>query len=305
MSERMGAQRGRETRSGPAASDDTSGTDEGVEARGRVAGHLVSAQMVPALFERTSFASIETVTGPCPAPSGDDLYWVSPDMTDLAFEAARELRELRWSTVQVPSRTGIVFFAQPIETVLLVGPLGTEEQMPVAVRAIYWHQVEDEMRVVSYVHGDQRPGGGLEMLGSSVGKVDDLNTLVGVQPPQVLATLFLLMEQPGVAAQSLERSPSAPPRRVGGRTVRGRRPPPVRVVTIRPGSDNARLYDQAEGRDVAWRHRWMVKGHWRNQPYRSLGEGVTKPIWIAPYLKGPEGAPVLRTPKVHAVRPRQ
>ena len=36
---------------------------------------------------------------------------------------------------------------------------------------------------------------------------------------------------------------------------------------------------------------WSVRGHWRQQPYPSLGldeEGrvITKPVWIASYTKG-------------------
>lgn len=40
-----------------------------------------------------------------------------------------------------------------------------------------------------------------------------------------------------------------------------------------------------------YRHRWIVRGHHRAQWYPSL-QGH-KLIWIAPYVKGPEGAPML------------
>lgn len=43
-----------------------------------------------------------------------------------------------------------------------------------------------------------------------------------------------------------------------------------------------------EHRDVEWSHRWIVGGHWRWQPYK---EGYRQ-IWIAPYVKGPEGLPL-------------
>jgi hypothetical protein len=45
-------------------------------------------------------------------------------------------------------------------------------------------------------------------------------------------------------------------------------------------------------------HHWWVSGHIRNQPYPS--EGVSRLIWIAPYLKGNLRGPLLE--KVYAVR---
>lgn len=41
---------------------------------------------------------------------------------------------------------------------------------------------------------------------------------------------------------------------------------------------------------VNWTHRWLVGGHWRMQPYPSLG--ITRQIWISPYVKGPEELPL-------------
>ena len=42
-----------------------------------------------------------------------------------------------------------------------------------------------------------------------------------------------------------------------------------------------------------YRHRWLVSGHFRNQWYRS--EQTHKVIWIAPYVKGPDDAPLKPT----------
>jgi hypothetical protein len=48
--------------------------------------------------------------------------------------------------------------------------------------------------------------------------------------------------------------------------------------------------------DVHWAHRWVVRGHWRWQPY---GDGTRRRIWIAPFIKGPEGAPFVQSKKVY------
>ncbi|MEU0937552.1 hypothetical protein [Embleya sp. NPDC005971] len=46
----------------------------------------------------------------------------------------------------------------------------------------------------------------------------------------------------------------------------------------------------------AYRHRWIVRGHWRNQYYASREEH--RPIWIDPHTKGPDGAPILDPEKL-------
>lgn len=43
--------------------------------------------------------------------------------------------------------------------------------------------------------------------------------------------------------------------------------------------------------EIEWKHRWLVTGHLRAQWYPS--ESAHHLIWIAPYMKGPEDAPLL------------
>lgn len=50
-----------------------------------------------------------------------------------------------------------------------------------------------------------------------------------------------------------------------------------------------------------WNYSWMVRGHWRKQPYPSKGQGVYKHIFIRPYRKGPEDKPLRGTEKVYAI----
>jgi hypothetical protein len=56
-------------------------------------------------------------------------------------------------------------------------------------------------------------------------------------------------------------------------------------------------YAEAEGHgEVEWNFQWIVRGHWRNQPYKDeSGEVVYRRIYIAPFLKGPEGKPLKRS----------
>jgi hypothetical protein len=45
-----------------------------------------------------------------------------------------------------------------------------------------------------------------------------------------------------------------------------------------------------ESQPVAWSHRWMVRGHWRQQWYAATQ--LHKPRWIHPFIKGPEDKPL-------------
>lgn len=70
----------------------------------------------------------------------------------------------------------------------------------------------------------------------------------------------------------------------------------LRRVTQRPNDET----QERVHRDFD--HRFWVKGHWRNQWYET--EQRHKPIWIHPFVKGPEGKPIAprRTELVAVVR---
>lgn len=76
-------------------------------------------------------------------------------------------------------------------------------------------------------------------------------------------------------------------------------PSKVTVVRLRRTAGMERLEGESL---VEWAHRWIVKGHWRNQPYKN-DDGTTRyeRIWIAPYVKGPEGKPLKQSEKVYAL----
>lgn len=120
---------------------------------------------------------------------------------------------------------------------------------------------------------------------------------VFVRAGLILRAFFDLMHQQNVANWHVERVASIPspdPKR-----KKRVRQPDVRVVALRAGTNHARAYS---GTNREYRHRWMVRGHWRNQPYLKDGETAYRRAWIAPYLKGPSGAPLLTSPKVYAAR---
>jgi hypothetical protein len=65
----------------------------------------------------------------------------------------------------------------------------------------------------------------------------------------------------------------------------------VKVIQLRRAETPPRLPTTSEGEPVDWSCRWIVNGHWRNQPYKD----ERKLIYILPFVKGPADKP-LRVP---------
>lgn len=69
----------------------------------------------------------------------------------------------------------------------------------------------------------------------------------------------------------------------------------VRVISLRlPDSSNP----STETGPREYQHQWIVRGHWRQHWYPSIQDH--RPVWIAPHIKGPEGAPLIGGEKVYA-----
>jgi hypothetical protein len=58
--------------------------------------------------------------------------------------------------------------------------------------------------------------------------------------------------------------------------------------------------DESQASTREYRHRWIVRGHWRNQFYPSRNDH--RPIWIDPHLAGPEDKPLLGGERVNVLR---
>jgi hypothetical protein len=74
--------------------------------------------------------------------------------------------------------------------------------------------------------------------------------------------------------------------------------PEVRVLTLRVPESGNHGPDSESSHE--YYHQWIVRGHWRQQWYPSIEDH--RPVWIAPHLKGPDGAPLLGGEKVYAWR---
>jgi hypothetical protein len=120
---------------------------------------------------------------------------------------------------------------------------------------------------------------------------DDLQERLGdfkERPDPVLVwliTCWRLMQQ---SVTEVERE--FPTRQQRRQLVRQNRPDvPVSVIRLRRSKSNY----EPEHSEVNWTHRWLVRGHWRRQPYKGENGTEHRYIWIHPFVKGPEDAPLL------------
>lgn len=66
--------------------------------------------------------------------------------------------------------------------------------------------------------------------------------------------------------------------------------PLVRVVELRRRERSPLAEHREADEEQEWSCQWIVRGHWRQQFYPS--KHLNQPIWITPYVKGPEDKPL-------------
>lgn len=255
------------------------------------------------------------------------LFHVSREMAELATEAAQSLPAFGADAQDFPAEVGLIFFNG--------GVPASWGGYPVRIHAASWqvlegcaqyaffidtasvlsiiegkgHQLRQNFRVsVSSVEGLWFNDVTRSMLMFCEGVDDDqadrLRDQAGEVPgPQgeagvastglhVLRSALLLMQQP-LAEQS-----SADPDRAARKRLRraGREPAAVRVIELRRPKNTGGTGDS----NREYHHRWITRGHWRQHWYPK--REVHRPVWIAPHIKGPEGAPLIGGEKVYALK---
>jgi len=129
---------------------------------------------------------------------------------------------------------------------------------------------------------------------------------------------MLMMFEQSITA----KTQTTPDRASAKRWRRAMVPDRVTVIALRRTA-----HAHAGESEVEWHHRWVVRGHWRWQPYGTrstacehvLGSPVVENgkrvafcvkegcdrrverIWIVPYIKGPDDAPFKVTDKINAL----
>jgi len=254
-----------------------------------------------------------------------ETFFVAEDMTDLITHSANMLDASDLADRKLaPTRSGFAYFEKPIpitdvrgETllvnVLVWQPVGggllvhmwnDQRRNPDYAARTFETLPEEFRRAVGrwgYIGiGDYRDD---QMIGSPeqvaseemVARYEEIGiTPVPYSNPlRVFHAFILLMQQKLVRSSRFMGD-----RKQVRRMMRMGLPGEVTVIQLRHIE-----YPEGTGEsEVYWRHRWIVRGFWRWQPYKEEnGEWARKRIWIDPYIKGPAGAPLKITKKVNAV----
>lgn len=241
-----------------------------------------------------------------------ELFHVSAEMVDVARAAARTIPDFQLAREDLPTMAGLMVFdkspcpAPPLgetpvgvkavcwapipngrnNTLFGTVYLDREEAAPAIAKATLYRKPYSEPKL-TYAHG----GEFVWAFGENKGRSPDPSSFLATLAP-VLRSTWLLMQQP------LTREERADPSRASSKRLRraGHEPAPVRVIELRRPKNTG---GHGDG-DREYHHQWIVRGHWRQQwhPKRQ----VHRPVWIAPHIKGPEGAPLIGGEKVYALK---
>jgi len=228
------------------------------------------------------------------------LWWIGRDVVDLAKSHSAELpMDTTLTDSLVPDPYGLMVLEAPFTSI-------TGDGDDLSVWALSWgpsYSLADAAwRLSLSVWGDI---GRHDVTGLSDDNVvwcgatdwavgSDMTWLAAEALPdwQMLLTVLALAE----ATKATTTATEAPDRAARRRLNRKGHPvDATRVLYLRGSSTNSRR----DGDSRTYSHRWVVDGHWRSQPY-GPGRRDRRPVFIAPYIKGPAGAPMLSGEKVIA-----
>jgi hypothetical protein len=222
-----------------------------------------------------------------------EMFYVSPEMADLAGEASKNLLTFELAPHDLPVPVGLMIFGSPIR-------VGYDDGCPGEVHGFIWISAAStrvSFMPVATVHaGPDAPSlQGRMHFTTDFGEVVVARRQEGSYSASNLlalaASTWLLMRQRLASASDIELDRAARKRLRRA----GQDPAPVRVIELRRPRGSSTGDGSGE-----YHHQWIVRGHWRQHwhPKRQ----VHRPVWIAPHVKGPEGAPLIGGEKVYALK---
>lgn len=236
--------------------------------------------------------------------AADPYHWV-PTMCGLLEDVSADMPAWTLRREAVPTDHGFCWFEQPLAVSDRV-VLGVDR--PLRVVALTWglygeRAAPEPDRLVIAVFGGHPASSSIYPLWNHSWRIGDRiasedlyagdtkdtaeNRRMAKRVFRYTAAIFALMEQKILVARpdGIDR---AAVRRL--KKAKARVPPSILVVRLRR---TVREGDDDDGQPKAWTCRWIVRGHWRQQYHPS--DGSHRPIFILPYIKGPDNMP-LRSP---------
>lgn len=236
-----------------------------------------------------------------------EMFWVSTDMVALALDAASDVPGFTPET-DLPAPHGVMVLEKPLPALKtwIVTTDGRQEEMDLAVDVLSWTILEGMVFIESYCQGSQVPNRLYEAAFEPVRYFrGEASRFFAVEDEgvdtnshrmmQFLAAASLLMANPSVAA----RSTAAPKTPAARKAAKKGQTSTVTVVDLR-APQHVDTGERSESGRV-YTHRWIVRGHWRNQAY-GKSHAQRRITWVPSYTKGPAGMPLKETERVWAWR---
>jgi hypothetical protein len=222
-------------------------------------------------------------------------YYVAPNITDMVYQASQSIPtdwELKIELFM--TKTGFVWFDR--------FPLVTEIKDKYLLAAISWTTAvigSNEQKNLFYVIWGEWVGERViqpitflsfykkQLLADSISAYPEIaNTL------KFFASFLLFINQT-ILVYNRRRPSRSCSRRVG--KLEPTLLHEINVITLR----RAKYKPSDSHVEVEWSCQWVVRGHWRNQYYPSTDSNT--PIWILPYIKGPEDKPMKNSEHIFQV----
>lgn len=222
--------------------------------------------------------------------------WVDPDMMTVVEAAVDGFLPETLVATDLIAPTGLLVLPRPL---YLRDP---ESDAPVGWRYALWHANDAFDKLILCLYRDPRRAGlpplpvmtstwrfgwnladEADAKGAYMNRGKDGEGTDATAVHRQLQGIWRLLQQ-HLAETTRERAPRAYRRRV-------ERLEREHVTVVRLRRPRAPVDDDHVPQNVAWTHRWVVGGHWRNQWYPSLGRH--RQVWISPYVKGPEELPLV------------
>jgi hypothetical protein len=243
-----------------------------------------------------------------------ELFFVTAPMSRLAQDAGRKLPSYKLNREDLPAQVGLLVWEDPhLTTEEILAGYTSVEKAEMDCVGILWLDLGDRIRIQEiyslaryelsekpeiypiwrqryplYHYGNPYfvPYG--EQVWPDWGTLSvEAVDAVARQRTELVVTWLLMGQEIVTIGRHVPHSKAAI-----RRAARNSLPALVRTVTLRYTHHDPEIIEaHLEGEGRIYRHRWYVRGHWRNQWYPSRDEH--RPIWIPSYIKGPDGAPLL------------
>lgn len=253
------------------------------------------------------------------------IHYVDQRFSQLVGAAAPTMPPSVLASHDLPTSEGLMYFSEPLLDglsqrpaywIALWGLFDNEDYSECGVGLIVWWLIDRETKWVrsglvkaakeKRITGDAEAQAKRELLpqfcpsfASQIRFGDDryLDDLTDPPPGSPYWMLRYLFTTWHIQRQRLTTTRLVRPQRPAVRRLAragDTAEPVVRVIALRtPESQSA----GGTATSHEYHHQWIVRGHWRQQWYPTISDN--RPVWIAPHLKGPDGAPLLGGEKVY------